>query len=122
MLSGASLQVQALGAVGWIGLGYIALRTAGRFVGVRVGGARAGATPTLRKWLGPALLPQAGVAIGLALVASQQFPELAGVLLPVVIGATVVFEAISPIFTRLSLVAAGEAAPPSREHGGTRDA
>jgi hypothetical protein len=53
--------------------------------------------------MGVALLPQAGVAIGMALVASSYFPEHGQTLLSVVIGSTIFFEIIGPVFTRLAL-------------------
>ena len=53
--------------------------------------------------MGVALLPQAGVAIGMALVASNYFPEYRQTLLSVVIGSTIFFEIIGPVFTRLAL-------------------
>jgi len=62
-----------------------------------------GAGPVVKKWMGVALLPQAGVAIGMALVASNQFPEYRQLLLSVVISSTVFFEIIGPVFTRVSL-------------------
>ena len=55
--------------------------------------------------MGLALLPQAGVAVGMALVAVSAFPEFGNVLLPIVIAATVVFEILGPIGTRLALAA-----------------
>ncbi|MFT5585086.1 MAG: hypothetical protein ACI9VR_002674 [Cognaticolwellia sp.] len=66
-----------------------------------------GATPTrlpspAALCTGPALLPQAGVALGMALVASQQIPEVAG-FLPIVVLSTVVFELFGPLLTRLAL-------------------
>ena len=53
--------------------------------------------------MGVALLPQAGVAIGMALVASNYFPEYRQILLSVVISSTIFFEIFGPIFTRLAL-------------------
>jgi hypothetical protein len=61
--------------------------------------------PPAARWLGTALLPQAGIAVGMALVAANALPEYAPVLLPVVIAATVVFEILGPVGTRLALVA-----------------
>ncbi|MGD8482975.1 MAG: cation:proton antiporter, partial [Gammaproteobacteria bacterium] len=58
------------------------------------------------KWLGVALFPQAGVAIGMALFAAQKFPEAASVVLTVVVASTVVLETIGPVFTRLAIRAA----------------
>jgi hypothetical protein len=54
--------------------------------------------------MGLALMPQAGVALGMALVATQRFPQLSDVILPVVIGATVLFEIMGPVLTRQALV------------------
>jgi hypothetical protein len=59
--------------------------------------------------MGVALMPQAGVALGMALVAIEKRPDLGNVILPVVITSTVVFEVIGPIFTRMGLVRAGDA-------------
>jgi hypothetical protein len=52
-----------------------------------------------RPWYGIALLPQAGVAIGMALIASKQFPDWADTLLALTIGTTIAFEVIGPIAT-----------------------
>jgi len=48
-------------------------------------------------------LPQAGVAIGMTLVASNQFPQYRDNILPIVIFSTMFFEIIGPIFTKLAL-------------------
>jgi hypothetical protein len=53
--------------------------------------------------LGQALLPQAGVAIGIALIGSQAFPAYADQLLSAAIAGTVIFELIGPPLTRRSL-------------------
>lgn len=66
----------------------------------------AGAPPILGKWLGLALFPQAGVAIGMALFASQRFPETASVDVTVVVASTIVLETVGPLFTRFAIRAA----------------
>lgn len=114
VLAGASLRVESLAGVGVLGLAYVILRTMGRFLGAWAGAALSGAGPLYRRWMGMALLPQAGVALGMALVATQRFPELSAIILPVVVGATVVFEAIGPVLTRWALVRVGEATALSR--------
>jgi hypothetical protein len=53
--------------------------------------------------MGLALLPQAGVALGMALVASNQFPEYRHTLLTIVISSTVFFEVVGPVFTRAAI-------------------
>ena len=103
VLAGASLQISRLWEIGALGLAYLVLRTAGRFVGGWIGGFL-GRTPAVhRRWIGLALLPQAGVAIGMALVAADQFPENRDLILTLAIGTTVVFELFGPAAAYLAL-------------------
>jgi Kef-type K+ transport system membrane component KefB len=106
VLAGGSLQLDSLGRIGLLGTGYILLRVAGKILGAWIGAVVSGSGPFYRKWMGTALLPQAGVAVGMALVAVQKFPEMKDVILPVVIGSTVLFELIGPILTRMALIRA----------------
>lgn len=108
VLAGASLEMSVLAEAGsWL-VAYVALRIVGRFLGGWIGGSVPVADPSVRRWMGVALLPQAGVALGMALVAGQQFPEVGEAILPVVVAATVLFELIGPIATRLALRATSE--------------
>jgi len=108
LLAGATLHVETLAEVGLLGLAYIALRMAGRIMGTRLGGWLSGTEPTTRQWIGLALLPQAGVAIGMALLAGQRFPELQDTILTVILGSTVFFELLGPVVTRHVLVRVGD--------------
>ncbi len=108
LLAGAALHMEALEQVGLLGLGYILLRITGRILGTQLGGWLSGTEPATRHWMGLALLPQAGVAIGMALLASQRFPEIKEIILPVVLGSTVVFELIGPVVSRFALIRMGE--------------
>lgn len=103
LLAGASLELHALLEVGMIGIGYMALRALGKIVGAAGGAELVRADSKIRNWMGLALMPQAGIAIGMALLAAETFPEYRDVILPVVIGATVVFEVFGPLGTRLAL-------------------
>jgi Kef-type K+ transport system membrane component KefB len=107
VLAGASLDFDSIQAVGLIGLAYILLRVLGKLFGARIGAEVSHADAATRHWMGLALLPQAGVAIGMALVASNQFPDYRNALLTVVIGSTVFFEIVGPMFTRMALRKAG---------------
>ena len=49
---------------------------------------------------GVALLPQAGVALGMALISAKRFPEVGEMVLQVTIGTTVAFEILGPLVTR----------------------
>lgn len=111
VLAGASLHAEALYGIGLVGSAYVILRIIGRVLGAWAGGAISGAGPLFRRWMGMALMPQAGVALGMALVATQCCPDLGKVILSVVIAATVVFEVIGPVLTRIALIRAGEVHP-----------
>lgn len=108
VLSGASLHTEMLFQIGSVGSAYIILRIIGRLLGGCVGGGISHAGPLIRRWMGIALMPQAGVALGMALVAIERRPDLGEIILPVVIASTVLFEVIGPILTRTGLVHVGE--------------
>lgn len=102
IMAGATLNLDQLGWLGLAGLAYVLLRVGGRVLGgwlvpVRYIEARQ------RPWLGLALLPQAGVALGMALVAADQFPEHADLLVTIAIAATIFFEMVGPVLTHLAL-------------------
>lgn len=65
--SGADLKLSVLPTVGLIGVIYIVLRVAGKAFGASLGGIVCKCDKNVKKYLGPCLLPQAGVAIGLSL-------------------------------------------------------
>ncbi len=54
-------------------------------------------------WFGLALLPQAGVAIGMALVAVEQFPQWGETIMAITIGTTIAFELLGPPVTLLAI-------------------
>ena len=109
VLAGAALEFESLNHLGLIGVGCIVLRFASRLAGGWVG-ARLGDTPPLhRRWMGMALMPQAGVALGMALVAGNHIPEYRETLLAVTIATTIVFEIIGPVMTQMALKRVGEA-------------
>lgn len=103
VLAGASLNFKGVGDFGLIITIFILCRIAGKLVGARIGSQFSQADPQTKKWIGVAMLPQAGVSIGMALVASNYFPEHRQILLSTVISATIFFEIIGPIFTQLAL-------------------
>lgn len=106
--SGADLKLSVLPTVGLVGVIYIVMRVAGKICGAAVGGIISKADKKVQKYLGPALLPQAGVAIGLSLAAARVVPDFAPQIRAVVLCATLVYELIGPAVTKLSLKKAGE--------------
>jgi Kef-type K+ transport system membrane component KefB len=109
LLAGATLRLDALAAVGLVSAVYVVGRAGGLYFGAQLGGSLAHSAPQISRWLGLAVLPQAGIALGLALVAAQAFPALEHLILPTVLASTVVFELIGPLGTRFALRRVGEA-------------
>ena len=103
VLAGASLELSAVSEIGFIGIVYILCRATGKYLGVMLGSHFGKAGKETKRWMGIALLPQAGVAIGMALVASEHFPGYRQTLLSVIISTTIFFEIIGPVLTRMAL-------------------
>jgi Kef-type K+ transport system membrane component KefB len=103
LLAGASLELDALWSLGWITLAYVLLRVGARLIFGEIGGYVAGVPRPERHWYGPALLPQAGVAVGMALVAAESVPLWGPTIMTLTIAATVFFEIIGPPFTLAAL-------------------
>ena len=110
ILAGAALRLQALPLVGGITVLYVAGRCLGIYVGTRIGCRVVGSDLATRRWLGLALFPQAGVALGMALLASQRFPDYGSVVLPVILASTIFLEVLAPVVSRRALTAAVTAA------------
>jgi Kef-type K+ transport system membrane component KefB len=107
ILGGATLKVDTLWVAGVAGIFYIVFRSLGRIIGGYIGGLLMSTNKIVRRWLGVALLPQAGLAIGMALVAIHNYPQYADHILPIVLASTIIFEIIGPAFTKLALQKAG---------------
>ncbi|MCH8900229.1 MAG: cation:proton antiporter [Acidobacteria bacterium] len=107
ILAGASLDIGALGGIGLLVAGYILARSVGKIGGAMLGARLGQVEPPTSRWLGVALLPQAGVAIGLALATGSLFPTVADTVIAVAIVSTVVFELLGPLATSLALKRGG---------------
>jgi len=106
ILAGASLEFDRINGVILLGSAYIVLRIAGKIAGAYLGALLSHSDRASRNWMGIALLPQAGVAIGMALVAANQFPQYRDTIIPIVIFSTIFFEIVGPVFTRLAMTRA----------------
>ena len=88
---------------------YVLCRAVGKVVGSWFGARYSGAPAAVRKYLGICLLPQAGVAIGLAILAGRQFDERLGrTIIMVVMTATFLMEIIGPMLVKVGVKKAGE--------------
>ncbi len=61
---------------------------------------------TIKRYMGLALMAQAGVAIGLAMMAKSSLPHTGGAILNTIIATTVVYEISGPVATRYALLKA----------------
>jgi Kef-type K+ transport system membrane component KefB len=105
---GSELDLSLLASVGIVGAGYVILRSVGKVLGVWVVASRMKTSPEVRKWLGPALLAQAGVAISLSATAKSRNPEIGGDVQTIILGTVVVFEILGPLLTRMAVLKSGE--------------
>ncbi len=95
---------------------YAVFRALGKWLGAFTGSCITRAEPTVRKYLGFTLIPQAGVAIGLSTTASRVFGsssiaevrQAGAMILAVILTSTLVYELIGPVITKLALTKAGE--------------
>ena len=108
VLSGAELNLGILSnpLVLLIGVVYIIFRSLGKYFGAYGSCAMTHCSEKITKHLGITLLPQAGVALGMALTAQQ----LSGgeMVRNVVLFSVLVYELVGPALTKRSLIAAGE--------------
>ena len=109
VLSGAELELSVFTdiAIVIIGIVYIISRSAGKYFGAFSSAKWVNCAPTIVKYLGITLLPQAGVALGMAMKAYQLGDQ--GVIVSnVTLFAVLVYEIVGPLLTKISLTKAGE--------------
>ncbi len=109
-LAGASLQLNLLTANWLPALVYIVTRAVGKISGCYYGAVLSKADHVMKKYLGFAMLPKAGVSIGLILFVQSRFPgtELAAVVTAIELAAVTFYEITGPMATRYALIGAGE--------------
>lgn len=108
VMAGALLEIAPLMGIGMIGGAYVGLRVIARLIGGWAGARMAGLSGRTGGLMGLALMPQAGVAVGMALVAAERFPAYADQILALAIASTVVFEIAGPFLTQTALARAGD--------------
>ena len=109
VLSGAELELSVFreGYTVLIGLLYILLRSAGKYFGASFSARSVGCSPSIVKYLGITLFPQAGVALGMAMKAESLGGEGA-LVANITLFSVLIYELIGPSLTRMALVKAGE--------------
>ncbi len=111
---GAEMDPGALARAGLLGGAYIVLRLVGKYAGVWLAARWTGVGPTVGRWLGFALLAQAGTALVLSSIAAERCDGVPGLaqqaaqVKTVILGTVVVFELIGPLLIRWAVLQAGE--------------
>ena len=112
VLAGAHLDIAVFSSSGFLLAGLIVLgRFIGKLYGTRLGATISNAPKAVRQYLGLALLPKAGVTVGLILLAKDTFSSspLSAIMVNAVLGSVIVNELIAPPLVRYALTRVGEA-------------
>ncbi len=108
VISGAGFEISALPSIGVIGIMYVVLRVFGKIFGAWFGGKIMKQEDKICKYLGPTLMPQAGVALGLIVVAGKLVPDYAAQIRGIILCSTFIYSIIGPIAAKIALEKSGE--------------
>ncbi|MBQ7898025.1 MAG: cation:proton antiporter [Clostridia bacterium] len=115
VISGAELELSVFAdvAIVVVGVVYILARSLGKYSGAFISAKSVKCNPTIVKYLGVTLLPQAGVALGMAIKAEELGAEGA-VVANITLFAVLIYELVGPLLTKIALTKAGEIEPEGR--------
>ncbi len=118
VISGAELQLEVF--LQWtmvvVGLVYILFRCVGKYFGAGLSAKLTKCEPTVEKYLGITLFPQAGVALGMTLIASAALGGIQGdIIRNITLFSVMIYELIGPLLTKIALTKAGEIIPEHRK-------
>lgn len=116
VISGAELELSVFTdiAIVCIGAIYIIFRSLGKYLGSYFSAKATNCSPSICKYLGITLLPQAGVALGMCTTA-MQLGEEGRLIRNITLFAVLIYELVGPLLTRQALTAAGDIKPMSEE-------
>jgi len=109
VLAGLHFDLSVMKFAGILALLIVLARCLGKYMGVRVGAGISHAPDNVKNYLGFALLPKAGVTVGLVLLASIEFPAFGTLMLNAVLASAIINELIAPPLTKYAIFKAGEA-------------
>ncbi len=104
-ISAMHLNIEFILYMPWVICIYVLFRVLGKVIGVYIGGKVMRADKNIQKYLGVALFPQAGIAIGLSLSLQSElgFETVAPIVLNIIIATTMIHEFIGPLVTKYVL-------------------
>ncbi len=109
VLAGLHFDLGVMKAAGILALLIVLGRCLGKYFGARAGATISHAPGEVKKYLGLALLPKAGVTIGLALLAKSAFPTFGAIMVNAILASVIINELIAPLLTKYAIFKAGEA-------------
>ncbi len=117
VISGAELELNVFAdwAIVVIGMVYILFRSLGKYFGAYISAKATQCAPSICKYLGITLLPQAGVALGMCTIAASQWPNEGALVRNITLFAVLIYELFGPVLTKNALMAAGDIQPMSDE-------
>ena len=109
VISGAELELSVFAdvAVVIVGIVYIIARSIGKYFGANISAKMVKSDPNIVKYLGITLLPQAGVALGIAIKAIELGPDGA-IVRNITLFAVLIYEIVGPFLTKIALTKAGD--------------
>ena len=113
VLSGAELELSVFTnlIIVAIGVVYILFRSAGKILGAFWSACMVKCDANIKKYLGITLLPQAGVALGMASIARAELGELGVMVGNIVLFGVLIYELVGPLMTKIALTKAGDIQP-----------
>ena len=97
-----------LASLGIVGITYFLIRIIGKYIGAYCGCLITGTDKNVRNYLGLALIPQAGVSIGLAFLGQRILPiDVGNRLMTIILSSSVLYELAGPICAKLALIYSG---------------
>ena len=100
-----------------VGVVYIVFRCLGKYFGAYASAKMVKSPDTVRKYLGVTLFPQAGVALGMAIKASDPLRGLGAegeIIKNIILFSVLIYELVGPFLTKIALTKAGEVKPEER--------
>ena len=117
VLSGAELELDVFSnlSVIVVGLVYIFARAYGKWMGASISSKCMKCSPSVQKWLGITLLPQAGVALGMSVTVAQTLGADGELIRNIVLFGVLIYELIGPAMTRIALIHSGDIQPKNED-------
>ncbi len=115
VLSGLKMDLASFATVGLVGVVYFFVRIIGKYFGTFGGAAAVKTEKSTRDYLGLALIPQAGVAIGLAFMGERYLRghmsadgvDLGSMFMSIILASSILYEIVGPVVAKFAIFRSG---------------